>query len=69
MPNGLKHVFSFNGYILIDHSVEAFMSDAELNAMFSYFHQGHQIPMYKIIYLTGTVNATSYTKTSVRNIT
>jgi len=49
---------SRNGYILIDHSVEAFMSDTELNAMFSYFHLGHEIPMYKIMYLTGTVNAT-----------
>jgi len=59
MPKWLLHLCSvFNGYILIDHSVEAFMSDAELNVMFSYFHIGHQIPMYKIIYLTGTVNAT-----------
>ena len=60
MPNYLIYMCSVkNGYILIDHSVEAFMSDSELSAMFSYFHKGHQIPMYKIIYLTGTVNATS----------
>ena len=59
MPPWLIHMVSTrNGYILIDHSVEAFMSDTELNAMFSYFHKGHQIPMYKIIYLTGTINAT-----------
>ncbi len=60
MPQWLIHMTSVrNGYILIDHSVEAFMSDTELHAMFSYFHSGHQIPMYKIIYLTGTVNAST----------
>ncbi len=60
MPQWLIHHCSvYNGYILIDHSVEAFMSDTELHAMFSYFHKAHQIPMYKIIYLTGTVNATT----------
>ena len=59
VPNWLIHlVQTGNGYILIDHSVEAFMSDRELEAMFSYFHEHHKIPMYKIIYLTGTVNAT-----------
>ena len=58
MPDWLLHlVVTSNGYILIDHSVEAFMSDRELSAMFSYFHEHHQIPMYKIIYLTGTINA------------
>ena len=58
MPQWLIHMCQVrNGYILIDHSVEAFMGDAELQAMFSYFHKNHKIPMYKIIYLTGTVNA------------
>ena len=58
MPKWLLHlVKTANGYILIDHSVEAFMSDAELEAMFVYFHKDHQLPMYKIIYLTGTTNA------------
>jgi hypothetical protein len=33
------------------------MSDSELNAMYSYFHENHNLPMYKIIYLTGTINA------------
>ena len=60
MPNELKHLMRhFNGYILIDHSVEAFMSDAELNAMHSYFKQVNGIPMCKVIYLTGAINATS----------
>jgi hypothetical protein len=60
MPKWLIHMCSVhNGYILIDHSVEAFMGDAELHAMFAYFHKSHHIPMYKIIYLTGTVNATT----------
>jgi len=58
MPPYLLHlVRTANGYIMIDHSVEAFMSDQELEAMFVYFHNDHQLPMYKIIYLTGTTNA------------
>lgn len=58
VPAWLLHqVKTANGYILLDHSVEAFMSDSELDAMFSYFHLSHQLPMFKIIYLTGTINA------------
>ena len=58
IPHWLIHLCKTgNGYILIDHSVEAFMSDTELDAMYSYFHEHHRLPMYKIIYLTGTVNA------------
>jgi hypothetical protein len=59
IPHWLIHLCRIgNGYILIDHSVEAFMSDVELDAMYSYFHEHHNLAMYKIIYLTGTVNAT-----------
>ena len=47
-----------NGYILIDHGVEAYMSHAQLNALHSYFGTIHGIPLHKIIYLTGAVNAT-----------
>lgn len=46
-----------NGYILIDHSVEAFMSDSQLSVMHGYFKNIHSIPLYKIIYLTGAMNA------------
>lgn len=57
IPHWLLHLArTSNGYILIDHSVEAYMSDSELNAMYAYFHHSHHIPMYKIIYLTGTIN-------------
>jgi hypothetical protein len=57
MPDWLVHLCIIgNGYILIDHSVEAFMSDRELDSMYSYFHHNHNIPMYKIMYLTGTIN-------------
>jgi hypothetical protein len=60
LPNELRHLMRhFNGYILIDHSVEAFMSDTELSAMHSYFKKVNGIPMYKVIYLTGAINATS----------
>lgn len=48
-----------NGYILINHSVEAFMSDGQLNAMHGYFRDHHGIPLYKIIYVTGTMNASA----------
>jgi len=58
MPNFLIHFTRIgNGYILLDHSVEAFMADSELDAMYSYFHGQYFLPMYKIIYLTGAVNA------------
>lgn len=46
-----------NGYILIDHSVEAFMSDSHLNAMHGYFQHIHNLPLNKIVYSTGCVNA------------
>lgn len=46
-----------NGYILINHSVEAFMSHAYLNAMHGYFRGIHSLPLHKIIYLTGCINA------------
>jgi len=58
MPTFLVHLTrNANGYILLDHSVEAFMADSELDAMYSYFHGQHWLPMYKVIYLTGAVNA------------
>lgn len=46
-----------NGYIFIDYSVEAFIEPRHLNALHSYFKHIHQIPLHKVIYLTGAVNA------------
>jgi hypothetical protein len=46
-----------NGYILIDHGVEAFMSEQHLNSLHDYFGNTHGIPLNKIIYLTGAVNS------------
>ena len=46
-----------NGYIMIDHSVEAFMSSGYLSAMHGYFQGVHGIPLHKIIYLTGCINS------------
>lgn len=46
-----------NGYIFIDYSVEAFLEHRHINALHAYFGQIHNIPLHKIIYLTGTVNA------------
>ena len=46
-----------NGYILIDHGIEAFMSNRQLDALHGYFDTIHGIPLHKIIYMTGAVNA------------
>jgi len=44
-----------NGYILIDHSPEAFVYDKHLHVLHSYF-ASYGIPLYKILYLTGCMN-------------
>lgn len=46
-----------NGYILINHSIEAFMEPYYLDPLHSYFNTVHKIPLHKIIYLTGCINA------------
>lgn len=46
-----------NGYILINHGLEAFMEAGYLDALHSYFDKVHNIPLHKIIYLTGCMNA------------
>lgn len=46
----------YNGYILIDHSVEAFTNDGHLHSLHGYFSGIHHLPLNKIIYLTGTMN-------------
>lgn len=46
-----------NGYILINHSIEAFMNSSYLDVLHSYFGSVHHIPLHKIIYLTGCINA------------
>lgn len=57
MPGWFIHMLKFfNCYILLDHAVEAYMSDQELESMYSYFHHKHNIPMYKIMYMTGSIN-------------
>jgi hypothetical protein len=57
--NSVKHlVRMFNGFFLIDDSVEAHTRPDNLRTMHDYF-QGHQIPLNKIIFLTGTMNAQS----------
>ena len=45
------------GYILIDHSVEAFMNSGHMYSMHGYFRGIHGLPLNKIIYLTGCMNA------------
>lgn len=46
-----------NGYILINHSIEAFMTYRDLDALHGYFGTTHNIPLHKIIYLTGCINS------------
>jgi hypothetical protein len=53
----IRLVRNKNGYILIDHGVEANMSHPQLNGLHGYFGTIHGIPLHKIIYLTGAVNA------------
>jgi hypothetical protein len=53
----LHHVRSNNGFFLIDMSVEAYARDEHLSSMHTYFNTIHNIPLNKIIYLTGCMNA------------
>lgn len=58
-PNHVKHlVRAHNGYFLIDASAEAWVETGHLSAMHTYFDYNH-IPMNKIIYLTGCMNASA----------
>lgn len=58
MPHHLiRLVREKNGYILINHSVEAFMSRGYISALHSYFSNTHSIPLHKIIYVTGCINS------------
>lgn len=58
MPQHLINLAKYgNGYILINHSVEAFMSFGHLSALHSYFSSTHGIPLHKIIYVTGCINS------------
>jgi len=58
MPHHLiKLVREKNGYILINHAVEAFMSHGYISALHSYFSHTHGIPLHKIIYITGCINS------------
>ena len=51
------HVRANKGFFLIDMSVEAWVQQDHLLSMHTYFSGQHHIPMYKIIYLTGAMNA------------
>jgi len=56
-PNHISHLVRLiNGYFLIDASAEAWVESSHLTGMHSYF-DFHRIPLRKIIYLTGCMNA------------
>jgi len=56
-PDHIKHqVKDRNGFFLIDYSPEAFVQEQQLQAIHSYFGHYNNIPMGKIIYLTGCMN-------------
>lgn len=58
MPGHLRQlVRTGNGHILVDMSVEAFMNNNHIRAMTSYFRDSCHLPLNKIIYLTGAMNA------------
>ena len=44
------------GYILIEHGVEAYMYDDAIHSMHAYFEHVHRLPLHKVIYLTGAMN-------------
>lgn len=46
-----------NGHILVDMSVEAFMNPTHIRTMTSYFRDSCHLPLNRIIYLTGAMNA------------
>ena len=52
----VERVRNANGYILINHFAEAFIQDNHIAAMHGYFKDIHNIPLHKILYLTGCVN-------------
>jgi hypothetical protein len=55
--NNIMHlVRHHNGYFLIEAAAEAWVHDVHLTAMHSYF-EFYSIPMNKVIYLTGCMNA------------
>ena len=56
-PHVLQQIRIGNGYILINHSMEAFMQPVHLEVLHSYFRSTRQCPLHKIIYVTGCVNA------------
>lgn len=51
----INKIQNYNGYILIDHSPEAFVTAKHLRVMHSYFSH-YNIPLNKILYLTGCMN-------------
>lgn len=53
----IHHVRGHNGYFLVDLSAEAFVQPEHLEVLHTYFGTNHHIPMGKIIYLTGCMNA------------
>lgn len=56
-PNHVTHqVRHHNGFFLIDYAPEAWVQDGQLNVMHSYFSHYNQIPMGKVIYITGCMN-------------
>ncbi len=58
-PNHVIDLIKYgNGYILINHSHEAFMGTGYTDALHSYFGSVKHFPLHKIIYLTGCINAT-----------
>ena len=68
-PNHIiHHVRRSNVYILIDCTAEAWVEDSHLQSMHTYFGHFNHIPMGKIIYLTGCMNATDlYNKFCEKN--
>lgn len=68
-PNHITHqVRDRNGFFLIDYAPEAWVQNGQLQVMHAYFGHYNRIPMGKIIYITGCMNAEElYTNWCDRN--
>jgi len=60
-PEVLSYIKNFHGYILIENTVEAFITGLDLKFIHDYFSY-HQIPYRKVIYQTGCPNAEEWYK-------
>ena len=60
--NIIHAVRSGQGYIYLDMNAEAWVEDEHLHCLHEYFSDYHRIPLFKIFYITGCMNASKLYK-------